>query len=472
LRDINRIYPGQKLLLPASEQTVTAAASLPSATQSDDKPLPYRIQENDSISRILLKAGADSRTLNAEEPIETYRKILQLNPDIEDMNNLPAGRTLLLPPNLADAAAPEVKTPAKEAAAAKTHPALRALLTAIRPAIERLHGSLNASGSYFIPLQGASKISIDCSLIPAAELDDGTTVFLDYENRLPDDVRQLIRQYWRNYSFLTNLEMLSAIGTLQGIIGHAHHYTMSRVEKPFILTAKPEIAVRPDWIIAGTKPAQGFAYRQGIFLLAPEERPLPEAAILFLEQNGLAVTQIAHEKTLPDNPTDHLRIVREDLSGLQGMALAERLLAALGEKPLRKAEIAIFNQAENGFNLSITADILLRKGEQKLILHSKKLPDQFVKILNHSGFEFLTVEDNDKGRPLIEAILRGTGRPASFGYFSSRIPREGVKSRLDISFSAVSSVKDGEPIYLADFDLPAWVLPTISSDPRFLVIRY
>ena len=212
--------------------------------------------------------------------------------------------------------------------------------------------------------------------------------------------------------------------------------------------------------ITGMKKAPETNYRQGIFLLAPGEPPLPEGAKVFLEQNGLVVTQIAEERTSPSHPPDHLQIVREDLSGLQGITLAERLLTTLGEKPLRKAEVAVFRQAENGFNLSITADILLRKGERKLILHSKKLPDQFVKILTNSGFEFLAIGENDKGRPLIESVLRGAGLPASLGYFSSRIPKEGKNSRLDISFSVISSVKETGQVYLTDFDLPGWVLPT------------
>jgi hypothetical protein len=247
---------------------------------------------------------------------------------------------------------------------------------------------------------------------------------------------------------------------------------MTRVGKSFILTAKPEIAVFPDWLVAGSKKTEGSSYRQGIFLLAPEEPPLPETAKLFLEQNGLAVTQIPQKIISADLPPGNLQIVRKDLRALQGIALAEGLLKALGESPLRKAEVAIFRQAENGFNLSITADILLRRGERKLIVHSKKLPDQFVKILNNSGFEFLTTGENDKGRPLIESVLRGAGLPASFGYFSSRIPREGGKSRLDIAFSAISSVKEGEQIYLTDFEMPAWVLPAIYNGPRALLIHY
>ncbi|MHB8828915.1 MAG: LysM peptidoglycan-binding domain-containing protein, partial [Syntrophales bacterium] len=233
LRDINRIYPGQKILLPPYEQATTANRH--SEKQTEDKPFPYLIRESDSISSILLdklKAGDDGES-KIEEPIETYRKILKLNPDIADMNNLPAGRTLLLPPNLVNAAPPEVVPPDKGPPPAKTHPALRALLTSIGPAIERMKGSLNSAGSYFIPLQDATQISIDCSLIPSIELDDGTTVFLDYENRLNDDVKQLIRKNWHDYHFLGNMEMQGAAETLQGIVGHSQNYSMTRVGKPF-----------------------------------------------------------------------------------------------------------------------------------------------------------------------------------------------------------------------------------------------
>jgi hypothetical protein len=494
LRNVNMIHPGQKIVLPAYENQEDPVANPPVKKRVEDKPVPYLIKENDSISMIILaelRAGFNGRELPPEETIAAYRRIRILNPDIEDMSNLPAGRTLLLPPQGPDLPVagpgqtnqeplPAINTDKKEPDTkkkeenTKTHPALYALLTSIRPVIERMNGSVNATGSYFIPLPENSRMNIDSSLIPSVELDDGTVVFLDYENRLNDGIRQLVRQYWQNYFFLTNMDLQNVPGALQGIIGHSRNYTIASVEKPFMLSSQPEIAVFPDWIITGNKKTPGASYRQGIFLPTPDKLSIPEAARLFLEQCGLAVTQISPEKISAYNAENlaKIQIIRDDLRNLRGIALADRLLTSLGEKLIRRTPVGIFSKDINGFDLSITAEILLSKGERKLIINSKKLPEQFVKILKSAGFELLTIGENDRGRSLIESVLRGAGLPASFGYYSLRVPKEGKISRLNISFSALNSLIETGQVYLVDFDMADWFLPLMFSGPRALVIRY
>ena len=106
------------------------------------------------------------------------------------------------------------------------------LLGIIRPVIGRMRGAVTATGSYFIPLQETTQITIDCSQIPVVELDDGTTVLLDYGDRLSENLKGLIRQSGKNYAFLTAEEFRDGLGGLPGIIGHSRNYRMIRTDKP------------------------------------------------------------------------------------------------------------------------------------------------------------------------------------------------------------------------------------------------
>ena len=173
-------------------------------------------------------------------------------------------QTVALPP----------ETPSAEPSA-KVTPITERQLGIIRPVISRMKGALTAAGNYFIPLKDTAQVTIDCSLIPVVELDDGSTVLLDFGNRLSDNLKALISQSWTNYSFLSAEELRDDIASLQGIIRRSRNYTMSRVNTPLALTAKPEILVFPDWIIAAKKAVGGVLYRQGLFLLGDGERPSP-----------------------------------------------------------------------------------------------------------------------------------------------------------------------------------------------------
>jgi hypothetical protein len=185
------------------------------------------------------------------------------------------------------------------------------------------------------------------------------------------------------------------------------------------------------------------------------------------------VTEVADGLVVPysQNPSVAQPSVL-DLRTLSGSALAEKFLTTLGETPVRNAEVVVFDQARDGFNLSVTADLLVRKEDKRLIFQTKGLPEQFVQILRKSGTEVITIGDRDQGRPFFEAVLQGLGLPCSFGYFSFRIPEKSNHPRLTASFSSLRTMNDGKPIYLIDFDPPPSGLPFLGGHGEGRVIRY
>ncbi len=458
IRNLNRIYPGQQIVLPIRETAGQPVSAPGEDRKTKAPPRQYTVQEGDSISRIILA----ELEVAPENVLVTYRQLRRLNPDITDLSQLTAGQLLNLPPGPVRAdwptadPLPTVVLPPEPAPAErpdKVAPVTERQLGIIRPIISRMKGSLTSAGSYFIPLKDNAQVTIDCSLIPVVELDDGSTVLLDFGNRLSPSLKALISQAWTNYSFLAADELGDDLGALQGIIRRSRNYTMSRVNTPLTLTAKPEVLVFPDWIIAAKRAVGGMLYRQGLFLLGANEQPLPRGAAAFLEKSGLIITEVSEgaAQTLSAAPPPPPAIL--DLRGLTGIALAEGLLKSLDAAPERNVPIVVFEQAKDGFNLSITVDLLVRKGEKRYLIHTKRLPDQFVRILKEQGSETVFLRENAPRRALIEELLPRLDIPVSFGHFSFRIPEEGVRPRLIATFPALRSTVAGEPLYLFDFDL-------------------
>lgn len=479
IKNINQIYPGQKIVIDLpDDKNPPGTAPLP---RKDDKgeTTPYRISRNDSITNILIF----KLKISPSEAINAYRRIKALNPEIEDFNQLSTGGFLLLPSDLLKTEEMgssrnvdqnmTLQDENKKAASAKASSGLERLILAIRPVMEKLKGTINDTGEYYIPLPGKSQITIHSRLIPSVELDDGTTVFLDYDNHLKAGVKQAIRQHWGNNHFLTGPELQSVDAALQGIIRASSHYKITRVEEPIILSSNPSIMVVPDWMISGGKKKQGAPYRQAVFFFGENEAPLPESVRSFLENNGLPVVFVSDGKPLSVSFGKAPRIQAEwiDLRGARGGAFIERLLEALGETSQRNVPVDVFKQAVSGFNLSITADLLVRSGQRKLIIHSRKLPEQFVDILTDEGFELLLIDQSSGGVAFAEQALRKAGLPVSRGYFFGRYPKEGGKRRLEISFSAVSGASSKGQFYLVDFDMPDWFLPMAKNVGNAVVIR-
>ena len=476
IRDTNRIYPGQKILLPVhgiTEMTEPAHAIPPDV---ETHITEYLIQEGDSISRIILA----ELNVSPAEVLSTYRLVRQLNPGIEDMNTLPSGQRLKLPANQLRAdrsAAAPVQTAGRETdkppiASAAVPPGAEGLMGIIRPVISRMRGTITAAGNYYIPLKDSTQVTIDCSLIPVVELDDGSTVFLDFGNRLPDHLKGLISQSWPNYAFLSAGELSDDLTSLQGIINRSRNYMMYNAARPLALTQKPEILVAPDWIIEGRKASGGTFYRQGLFLLGVNEQPLPTGTRTFMEKNGLIVTEISGGQAVVALTAQTAPPAIPDLRGLKGIPFAEQLLRALGETPVGNTEIALFEQAHHGFNLSVTADLLLRRGEKRFIIHAKKLPEEFIRILKEEGTEIVLIGARDSGRPLIEGLLQGLQIPVSFGHFAYRVPEGGQRPRLTASFSALRAKAGGESLYLIDFDMSPDVISLLQDRPGWRFAKY
>jgi len=511
LRNLNRIYPGQKILLPLREIAETTEPAKPIPPDGKPSITEYLIQDGDSISRILLT----ELNVNPADVMSTYRLLRQMNPDIEDMSSLSAGQRLKLPaapdrkdrpaaapvqtadsrtdtplpsatlpapavdgqkdappsPTAPPPAADSQKEPPPITVAAGTTPATEEMLRIIRPVIVRMKGSLTAKGHYYIPLRDSTQITIDCSLIPVVELDDGSTVFLDFTNRLPDPFKAMIGQSSPHFAFLSAQELSDDLASLQGIIRHSRNYTMFNAARPLKLSQKPEILVSPDWIIEARRAAGGALYRQGLFFLGSSEKPLPMGARRFMEQNGLIATEISDGRVIAAPKEQTAPTAIPDLRGLRGIALAEQLLKMAGETPVRNAEIVLFEQARHGFNLSITVDLLLRRAEKRFVIHSKKLPDQFLRILKEEGTESILIGERDSGRPLIESVLQGLQIPVSFGHFSRRIPEDGPR-RLAASFSALQVKTDREPLYLIDYDISPDALSVLLGRPGGRFVNY
>lgn len=470
IRNLNRIYPGQKIVLPESLSVTGEENAVPITT--------YRVRRGDSLSRIV----RTEMNIPTSQVYATYQAIRKLNPGISDVNRILVGQVLRLPAvstSVAEAPAPE-KTdvvPQQENAAKEPEmsPAADFLSPIIRPVIGRMRGAVSVTGSFFIPLRENTQITIDCSQLPVIELPDGTTVILDFGDRFSENLKGMIRQSWPNYTFLSSNFLRDELWALYAIIRQSPNFTMVRVEKPLPLTEKPDSLISPDWIITGKETASGTVYRQGVFLLDKEEQPIPAEIRAFIEKSSVTVTEIAEGGVISygDVPSAPAGPAVVDLRNLNGIAFVEKLLAILDEAPERNAEVSVFNQENDGFNLSVTADLLVRKNGKQIIFQTRRIPEQFVQVLRKSNTEIIPIGENDQGRPLIEAVLHGLGMPCSFGFFSFRVPdEENKRSRLTASFSSLRTMKEDKPIYLIDFDIPSSGLPFITGRHEGRVVRY
>ncbi len=89
------------------------------------------------------------------------------------------------------------------------------------------------------------------------------------------------------------------------------------------------------------------------------------------------------------------------------MELVNSLLNEFGYQTTRDAEVGILDASASGFDLSIKADVLAKKGDKQIIILSKKIPQQFIDSLKTRGTETVTLEGGETKKTVIEKVLQG-----------------------------------------------------------------
>jgi LysM repeat protein len=262
IADLNNLEPGQLLVLPgksvtiAEEKEVTAPPAVTSAISST-RGKRYTIKKGDTLIKIIhreLKIGTNIQ--------KTLKIIKSINPRIRNVNKIYAGKIIKLPGKTIF-----VKTPEETKALAQEvdklsekiiHPEKiieikekifmtpEARLAVLKQVITQMNGSVTTTGNYYIPIPKTGQVTIDCSKIPVIEFGDNTTVFLDLENRAPNNLKKMISDNWANYYLIKVDKNDDIIAILKKVINTTKSYNMTKSERPMMIGAYPPVELIVD----------------------------------------------------------------------------------------------------------------------------------------------------------------------------------------------------------------------------------
>ncbi|HPC85688.1 MAG TPA: LysM peptidoglycan-binding domain-containing protein [Smithellaceae bacterium] len=501
----NKIYPGQKIALPSKSD---AGAREETNTSSNDSLSTssgyrtYRVKKGDYLIRIV------HRNLNiSSNTQQAMLRIKELNPSIRDANLLYPGQVIRLPAGGRQVAAasppetsgtneprpePEALSDESPAQASETGSASATIseepsaqpektqwpalspgmkLEIIRHILKQMQGNLMTKGNYYLPISKTAQLTIDCSSIPIAELNDQTTVFLDMKNRSSASLKKLIGSGWSNLHIVNMDAKDDVIVILKKIFGKSKGYEIVPAEKPIVLGAQPEVEIPVDWLInrkGGAKPSKTI---QGIRLVYQNRDILPRAITLFARSHSLIITEFS--------PQTGLASPQEELYSLPPLTVFPKSPAAdLGFAMLtylklnaeRNEEIRIFNLEKDGFDLSLRVDIMVSQDKRKTAIFSRLLPQEFIDELRKTGHELIFIANQDDPATNLEKILRGVNVPFTSGYFLF----SGADHRqppYTIRFKGIK-VKNHQDVYVVDFDVDHDLLGLLKEAWSATLVRY
>ncbi len=423
----------------------------------------YKIKKGDGLMEIIRR---ELKVAEADIP-KTIRTIKSLNPRIKNVNKIQPGTVIKLPgrtvlakttaktkdieQNFSKLSAPPPQPEKIGGVKEKKVMPPEVGFAVLKQIITQMNGSITTTGNYFLPFSKTGQVTIDCSKIPVIEFDDNTTVFLDLENRANNNLKKMISDNWANYYLVKTDKNDDVIAILKKVINTTKSYSMIKSEKPLMIGAYPPVEVMVDWVIFSTLPKKTKALKQGLRLINENDLLLPKSIKNYSRKNGLIITEISPETGLVDKPEEVYSLPPVPVfSAISARDFSYELVSHLGFSAEKDVDIQMFDTVKDGFNLSIKADVLIKKEGKKYIIYSQSLSPQFVNSLKQAGNEIIFVQDNDSPEDIMVKVLHGLNIPFIAGNFTFSGP-EKKQAPYALNFNG-TMIKTGKDLYVIDFD--------------------
>lgn len=438
IKDLNKLYAGQKIVLPgkiatdAKEKTAKADIAAQPQTSGTASPQVYHVKRGDNLIRIA------HRVLHVKSNTQKTLLLIQaLNPAIKNANKIYIGQMIHLPEGqlLAEQGSQSTQKtnnieesnqvvssqeePPKENAKESIILPPEARLAVIKHVITQMNGTMLTRGSYYLPFSKTEQLTIDCSLIPVVELDDRTTIFLDFGKHSGKHLKKIINDNWKNYHLAKIDAKDDVIAVLNKIFENSKTYEISKAQNPVVIGSMPSLEVIMDWLITRKDSKKSSQKTQGLRFVYENNALLPRAIVNYARSHSFIITEISPKTGLVGKPEEIYSLSPMTvLSTSSARDFTYDLLSYLNIPAEKDVDVAVFNINQDGFNLSIKADIAVTRQEKKTIIFSRHLPPQFVNILQKAGNELIFISNQDEPVKNMEKILQGFHFVFANGYFT------------------------------------------------------
>ncbi|MDQ5985529.1 MAG: hypothetical protein CSYNP_01240 [Syntrophus sp. SKADARSKE-3] len=464
---------------PAKEDTAHLVLKKTATTAQHAKTFTYTIKNGDHLLDIVKnELGINKNRLSI---------IKKYNPQIKNINLIYPGQKIFLPSvpyksstrsvNAATTTAQDIQTEKGFVQSGTMIPTLENFAV-MQTVLQRMNATMMTSGRYVIPLPEIGQITVDCEMMPMIEFDDGSIVFMDYRKQMPDNIKKLIRKYWKNYTVIAADIRDGILPALANAVNASKAYAMRKQTHSLVFGQKPTVRLPIDWLITGQSPSSRGtnSYMQAIITIRTEDGRLPATMVAFLAKKQFVYTEILDGKVLPSLTEVLSENASEKIPQLNSSSrrrLVLDFLGYLGFKPVTDEDVQIFNSTKDGFNLSMKADIRCNHGNQRVIYSPRKVPNQFIDILKTKSTEVVILSEDDTPKAVIEKNLTAFRIPFTTVPYQFSISLNPDLAGVKVVFPTIRFVSPkGDPVYLIDFNMEDAIYRLLHNQLGFDILRY
>jgi hypothetical protein len=454
IKNVNLIYPGQMVIFPGD-----IAKEIISETET----ATYIVKKGDSIIKIV----SNELRITREESRRMLETLKHLNPEISNLNRIYPGQNIIIPSKGREGEKTK-EMPPQEKIVEKRFLSHENQLSILSHMLSRTGGSIITEGSFYIPLRPQGQIEINCSEVPVAELADGKTVLLDFSNHIPNNVQKIVESTWKNYSIISTTS--EGRSMLEEFLNTAGIYTLTKKGGYITLGRKNLVSLFAGWIVrweGGTVP-----YALCINFIDGDSPIVPGNIRKYAMKNGFDLVEVSEDAVMTDF---HMPYQSMDVSSLRWVSkrdLADSLLSKMGYSVFRDSKVGIFTIENDGFNLSVKADLMVETEKGDTIFNFEKLPKQFSDILMKRGVRMLYLSEDEGKRKTVTSVLNALG--SSFASDTYRFPSSAASGKkvYEISFRALKIENSSPPLYLVEDEIDSDIYGLLNGKWEVELLRY
>jgi len=483
IKDVNKLYPDQDIMIPYKFLKDKDSNKLIDKTAESDAV--YVVQPGDHLAKILReKYELMSPAIFSEKTRRLFKKS---NPEIKDINKLVKGQKIVIPSEvlaLRERFVPigmlEVKKTEKEESTDKTRdikepqvvePDLtddelsdnesitKDMLSLLTRSFD---GTDNRTGVEEFEVEGSNALKLDYSKYPLYEFPWGKKVLLDYGNRIPGGVKDVITSKWENAEIVGVREKDDIESILDRVLEVCGLFKVEKGGEYTVNKDNIQVSVSGSWIVFKDETLKNVFV---VNLIKNSKEQVSPSLKSYLSDLGLTFVDIKSGEIKTTESTAAAKIPDYRKVSAEPLFMTDMVLDVLGIIYKKEQSTNIFQNSDSGFSLEVIADRMFEKDGRVHMIDFQSLPLRLYDVITEQGFKILNISPDEDLLRVAEKILVFCDAdympsPAEFKYGKSeksklRLKVPGILIRSGSSDLLLTQVLLKQPIvqFLADIDV-------------------
>ncbi len=402
VHDVNVIYAGKTILLP-TDKYYEAAAGSPSGPRTASSATPPSKPPPAPEAPAAPAAAAPAMALTREAPpVPGAEALAPAKPESQlavPAAPVPPAASVMTVPN-ADNTAPPAPLPAK--------PSYRGLLSDV---VRGLGETWVDQGTLYLPLPTGGEVVLNLDEYPVVRFSGGIQALIDFRGALPEDVRRVITETWKNYRVVS---MDGAAGPEEMIDrllrASGYHSVRGGLARPPVIGEQVSVALPARWVILKT--SQSLLSGEIILVKKVPEKPGRElsAVLRYAEKVGIRVVPYAFDPAANEGFVVGIEPPPAD-SAAAGPVLAPRGLKALDDSlallgiPASAEKRIRIGGAGQSFLLTVQPDRTFEAGGARYVVDSGRMSPALLTIVRNSGYRVFPVGTDEPVRSILRRLF-------------------------------------------------------------------